>query len=66
MAHIIMKNNLKIKVVMPSERDQFFPDLKTLSWKKLERRYAKDRIDIVVRRRIAASPIGKLKRAIIR
>ena len=23
MAHIIMKNNLKIKVVMPSERDQF-------------------------------------------
>ena len=50
----------------PDARDDFFSDLETLSWSKLERRYAKDRIDTVVRRKISASPIGKLKRAIIR
>ncbi len=50
----------------PNERDCFFSDLEKLCWDKLERRYAKDRIDTVVRRKISASPIGKLKRAIIR
>ena len=50
----------------PNERDHFFSDLDKLSWKKLERRYAKDRLGTVVRRKISTSPIGKLKRAIIR
>jgi len=50
----------------PNERDSFFSDLDKLSWNKLERRYAKDRIDIVVRRIISTSLIGSLKRAIIR
>ena len=50
----------------PDERDHFFSDLDMLSWNKLERRYAKDRIYTVVRRMIATSPIGNLKRAIIK
>ena len=50
----------------PDERDHFFSDLDKFSWNKLERRYAKDRIYTVVRRMISTSPIGNLKRALIR
>ena len=48
----------------PYERDAFFADLKTLSWKKLERRYAREKLSHIIRQKIATSVIGNMKRAI--
>ena len=63
----LLHNTALINSVMrPDERDRFFSDLDKFSWNKLERRYAKDRIGTVVRRMISKSPVGNIKRAVIR
>lgn len=49
----------------PAERDAFYPDLRTLSWKKVEEKYAHVKLRVKAKRKLSASVVGKVRRYIL-
>ena len=50
----------------PRERDSFFSDLNHLSWNRIEKRYAQDKLGTIMRRKISSSPIGAVLKAVLK
>ena len=49
----------------PSARDAFYTDLVTLSWKKMEKKYAHVKFRVKVKRKLSASVVGKAGKSIL-
>ena len=49
----------------PKERETFYTDFKTLSWKEMEKKYVKDKLRAKVKRKLSASALGRVRRTVM-